>query len=71
LQELDLDPAAAGFRVVVTGHTHKPAQSERGGVLYVNPGSAGPRRFSLPIMVARLDLGQLPWRVEFVDLGGA
>lgn len=53
---LDLDPAAAGFRVVVTGHSHRPSVSERVGVLYVNPGSAGPRRFNLPVTVAELNL---------------
>jgi putative phosphoesterase len=47
--ELDIDPAAAGFRVVVCGHSHQPAVDTREGVLYVNPGSAGPRRFKLPI----------------------
>jgi predicted phosphodiesterase len=52
--ELDLDPVAAGFRVVVSGHSHKPSVIENGGVLYVNPGSAGPRRFHLPIAVAEL-----------------
>jgi putative phosphoesterase len=56
LAALDLDPAAAGFRVVVAGHSHRPKQELRGGVLYVNPGSAGPRRFKLPIAVARLEL---------------
>jgi uncharacterized protein len=65
---LDLDPVAAGFQVVVSGHSHKLGQSERSGVLYINPGSAGPRRFQLPITVARLDLGKTPWDVEFVDL---
>jgi len=54
LKELDIDPRAAGVRVVVSGHSHKPACSERGGVLYVNPGSAGRRRFSLPISCAEL-----------------
>ena len=68
LQEVDLDPAAARFRVVVSGHSHKPSRTERGGVLYVNPGSAGPRRFRLPVTVARLDLAQLPWKVDFIDL---
>jgi uncharacterized protein len=53
---------------VVSGHSHKFGRSERAGVLYINPGSAGPRRFHLPITVARLDLGQTPWKVEFVDL---
>jgi putative phosphoesterase len=68
LGELDLDPAAAGFGVVVSGHSHKPGSLERGGVLFVNPGSAGRRRFKLPVTVARLDLGRVPWNVEFIDL---
>lgn len=68
LHELDVDPAAAGFQIVVSGHSHQPSRSERGGVLYVNPGSAGPRRFNLPITVARLDLRTTPWKVEFIDL---
>lgn len=54
LKELPLDPAGAGMRVVVSGHSHKPLCSERGGVLYVNPGSAGRRRFTLPISVGEL-----------------
>jgi uncharacterized protein len=54
LAELDIDPVAAGVRVVVSGHSHKPVIEDRGGVLYVNPGSAGPRRFKLPITVAEL-----------------
>jgi putative phosphoesterase len=54
LKEIDLSPTAAGFQVVVSGHSHKPSVEERKGMLYVNPGSAGPRRFSLPISVARL-----------------
>ena len=54
LNELDLDPAAAGFHVVVSGHSHRPKVDARDGVLYVNPGSAGPRRFTLPIAVGRL-----------------
>jgi len=65
---LDLNPKAAGFEIVVSGHSHKPARNERNGVLYINPGSAGPRRFHLPIMIARLDLGVTPCSVEFVDL---
>lgn len=54
LKELDIDPAAEGVRVVVSGHSHKPLQAERDGVLYVNPGSAGRRRFSLPVAVGEL-----------------
>jgi len=54
LARLDLDPAAAGFAAVISGHSHISAIVERGGVLYVNPGSAGPRRFALPVSVALL-----------------
>lgn len=65
---LSLSPATSGFRVVVSGHSHNPTKLTRDGVLYVNPGSAGPRRFQLPVTVARLNLGAEPWNVEFVDL---
>ena len=68
LAELDLDPVAAGFQIVVSGHSHKPANTTRGGVLYLNPGSAGPRRFSLPITVARLDLRRNPWEFKLIHL---
>ena len=51
---LDLDPAAAGFDAVISGHSHRPAVAKRQGVLFLNPGSAGPRRFTLPVSVARL-----------------
>jgi putative phosphoesterase len=66
--ELDLDPAAAGFAVVVSGHSHKPAQRERDGVLYLNPGSAGPRRFSLPISAGRLLVRNGRIEAELLDL---
>lgn len=65
---LDLDPAAAGFQIIVSGHSHKPARTERDGVLFLNPGSAGPRRFDLPVTIARLDMSHKPWRVDFIDL---
>ena len=68
LRELDLNPKAEGFRIVVSGHTHNPEAHWDDGVLYLNPGSAGPRRFSLPICLARLDLLKTPWQVEFVEL---
>src|ERR1022692_3786128 len=68
IHELDLDPAAAGFRIVVSGHSHKPSRTQRSGVLYLNPGSAGPRRFKLPVTVARLDLRHSPWKVDFIDV---
>jgi len=54
VKEMDVDPAAAGFRVVIAGHSHKPVVAERDGVLFVNPGSAGPRRFGLPVTVGYL-----------------
>jgi putative phosphoesterase len=66
LQQLDVDPIAAGIHIVVSGHSHKPGATTRDGVLYVNPGSAGRRRFKLPVTVARLDLSRIPWEVEFV-----
>ena len=65
---LGLKPAAAGIAMVVSGHSHKPSQMERNGVIYVNPGSAGPRRFKLPITLARVNMRCKPWRIEFVDL---
>ena len=68
IHELDLDPAAAGFQIVVSGHSHQPSSAWRNGVLYINPGSAGPRRFRLPITVAQLDLSRRPWQVDFIDL---
>lgn len=70
VHRLDLDPAAAGFQIVVSGHSHKPARTERGGVLYLNPGSAGPRRFDLPVTVALLRVNASPWKVELIDLLG-
>ena len=70
LQDLDINPAIGGFQIVVSGHSHKPGQSEKDGVLYVNPGSAGPKRFQLPVTVARLDVGARPLKAEFIDLGG-
>ncbi len=54
LQQLDLDPVAAGFAAVISGHSHQPMSREQDGVLYLNPGSAGPKRFALPVSVARL-----------------
>jgi putative phosphoesterase len=65
---LDLDPRAAGFAAVISGHSHKPAISERNGTLFLNPGSAGPRRFTLPIAVARLHLEAKKVRGEIVVL---
>jgi uncharacterized protein len=65
---LDLDPKTAGFAAVIFGHSHRPSADERDGVLYLNPGSAGPRRFSLPVALALLTVtgDALTWAL--VDL---
>ncbi len=68
LAQIDIDPRAAGVRVVVSGHSHKPKVQERDGVLYVNPGSAGPRRFRLPISVAELRIDGGAVSAHVVDL---
>ena len=68
LQELDLKPEAAGFAAVIYGHTHIPTQENKKGVLYVNPGSAGPRRFQLPVSVGRLEVRNAKVTVEFMEL---
>jgi len=54
LNRLDMDPEAGGFQAVITGHTHQPCIDRKNGVLYLNPGSAGPRRFDYPVTVARI-----------------
>ena len=56
VNDLDCDPAAVGFDIVISGHSHRPSAKIKDGVLYLNPGSAGPRRFTLPIAVAMLEL---------------
>jgi len=68
LKELDFDPKSNGVQIVVFGHTHQPSSYWRDGVLYLNPGSAGPRRFSLPTSVARLNLLETRWHPEFLHL---
>ena len=71
LDELDLKPETAGFSAVVYGHSHKPACEVRNGVLYFNPGSAGPRRFKLPVTVGRLVVEAGSIRGEILDLKGS
>ncbi len=73
IDALDLDPAAAGFRAVVFGHSHQPGCRIRDGVLHVNPGSAGPRRFSLPISLGRLSVAgtTLTASLETLEPSGA
>lgn len=68
LKQLDIDPKAEGIDVVIAGHSHKPLQEERDGVLYLNPGSAGPRRFKLPISVALLHIDGNAVRFELITL---
>lgn len=68
LGALDLKPQAAGFKVVISGHSHVPKQELRDGVLFINPGSAGPRRFKLPITVGRLVCGGEGVRAEIIRI---
>jgi len=70
LAQLDIDPAAAGLRVVISGHSHKPLVDERDEILYVNPGSAGPRRFTLPISVGELIVDGRSVSARTVELQG-
>jgi putative phosphoesterase len=65
---IDIEPEVAGVRVVVSGHSHQPSAEERGGVLYVNPGSAGPRRFRLPISIAALTVVGSQVSVRFAEI---
>ncbi len=68
LAQLDLDSRAAGFAAVVFGHSHKPEAEQRHGVWYVNPGSAGPRRFTLPLSVARIRVTGRELQHEIIEL---
>jgi putative phosphoesterase len=70
LAQLDIDPKAAGVDVVVSGHSHRPLVEKRDGVLFVNPGSAGPRRFKLPIAVGELVVADGSITPRIVELGG-
>jgi putative phosphoesterase len=71
LQELQIDPAGCGIDVVVSGHSHRPQIQTIGGVLYLNPGSAGPRRFKLPITLATLEMTASGFRPVIHDLDRA
>ena len=68
LAELEVDPAAKKYRVVVSGHSHRPRVQERDGVLYVNPGSAGPRRFTLPVALGELKISGAKVRARIKEL---
>jgi uncharacterized protein len=68
IAKLDVDPVADGIAAVIAGHSHKPAVSEKDGVLFVNPGSAGPRRFTLPVAIAKLFIDVAEIRAEICNL---
>lgn len=68
LKELDIDPSREGFNIVIAGHSHKPLNEIRSGVLYLNPGSAGPRRFKLPVSIAHLQIQNGSVSVSFIEL---
>jgi putative phosphoesterase len=68
IAQLDLDPPTAGFAAVVSGHSHRPSIETRAGVLYLNPGAAGPRRFKLPVSLARVVVSGRELRPEIVEL---
>ena len=68
VNDLNFDPAKRNLRVVVSGHSHKPLIADRDGVLFVNPGSAGPRRFKLPVAVGKLIVDGADVRAEIVEL---
>lgn len=68
LADLDINPVAAGVTVVISGHSHKPSIEQRNGVLYLNPGSAGPRRFNLPITIALIRADEAGVEAQLVDL---
>ena len=68
MNALDLDPHTAGFRAVIAGHSHQPKIETKNGVLYFNPGSAGPRRFNLPISVGRLTVAGAEIEAEIINL---
>jgi putative phosphoesterase len=68
IAQLDIDPPSAGFDAVVFGHSHRPSIETRGGVIFLNPGSAGPRRFKLPITVARVRVSDRQMHPQIVEL---
>jgi putative phosphoesterase len=68
LQDMDIDPEGAGMHVVVSGHSHRPSIKKHHGVLYVNPGSAGPQRFSLPITVAKIEIEDQQVEAEIIEI---
>jgi len=68
VNDLEIDPAAEGFHAVISGHSHKPVFAIRGGIIFINPGSAGPRRFKLPVAMSRLTIHGPKVRVKIIEL---
>ena len=68
VNELEIDPAAAGFRAVISGHSHNPGIIKRDGLLFLNPGSAGPRRFKLPVTVASIQIRNNGLQARLIEL---
>lgn len=68
IDELDIVPEAAGLHLIINGHSHRPKHTAQNGVHYLNPGSAGPRRFDLPVTVARMEIYGKEIDVEIIDL---
>ncbi len=69
VSHLDLDPAASGFNAVIFGHSHEPLKENRDGILFLNPGSAGPKRFKLPVTVALLSISGKSLNARIIGLG--
>jgi uncharacterized protein len=68
VNDVEVDPAAKGFHAVISGHSHKPSLTNRDGVIFLNPGSAGPRRFKLPVALARLRIQREKVNAQIVEL---
>lgn len=68
VKELDIDPNRAGHNIVISGHSHKPSIEKRAGVIFLNPGAAGPHRFLLPVSVARIDIDNGQPRAQIIEL---
>jgi predicted phosphodiesterase len=68
ISQLDFDPRDAGIAAVVSGHSHRPSIETRDGVLFLNPGSAGPRRFTLPVTIARIEVAGKKTQPELIEI---
>lgn len=68
INQLDLDPTAAGIDVIIAGHSHQPKNEQKDGILYFNPGSAGPGRFKLPVSVGKIYFDEHRFYAEFITL---